>query len=134
MGAVVRCALYGWPLWQYAVFGIGNLLCMLALIPMKKYGWQKIRDNTLACMGFGLLVALLMQTGRAIVSLIFISDPAACLMHYTTDVIPAFFTVLLMWIARRVDGLLEEQIHYVKRIGRETASETESENAGRMRP
>ena len=134
LGAVLRCALYRWPLRQYAVWGIGNLLCMIALIPMKKFGWRKIRDNTLYCMGFGLLVILLMQTGRALLTLIFTGNAAACLMHYTTDVIPTLFTVVLMWIARRVDGLLEEQRHYVTRIGRETASETESENAGRMKP
>lgn len=134
LGAVLRCALYHWPPWQYAVWGLGNLLCMIALIPMKKFGWRKIRDNTLFCMGFGLLVVLLMQTGRALMALIFTGNAAACLMHYTTDVIPLLFTVVLMWIARRVDGLLEEQRHYVIRIGRETASETESENAGRMKP
>ena len=134
LGAVLRCALYHWPVQQYAVWGLGNLLCMLALIPMKKYGWQKIRDNTLACMGFGLMVILLMQTGRALFTLLFTGNPAAGLMHYTTDVIATFFTVILMWIARRVDGLLEEQRHYVSRIGREMANETESENAGRMKP
>ncbi|MBQ8136950.1 MAG: hypothetical protein IJ174_05905 [Clostridia bacterium] len=107
---------------------------MLALIPMKKYGWKKIRDNPLACMGFGLFVILLMQTGRALMTLVFTGSPGASLMHYTTDVIPTFFTVILMWIARKVDGLLEEQRHYVARVGREMASETESEKAGRMKP
>ncbi len=132
LGAVVDCVLFRWPARQYAIYIIGNLLSMLALIPMKRFGWKRIRDNTAACMAFGLGVTVLMQTGRALMTLILTGNVSAGLMHYTTDILSALFTVILMWIARRLDGILEEQRHYVDRIGREMNSETESENAGRM--
>ena len=120
LGAMVLCALSGAPLREYAVYGAGNLLSLLALIPLKRFTWQRIRDNTLACMAFGLGVTLLMQTGRAVLTFLFTGNIAAGLPHYTTDVLSALFSVIVMWIARRLDGILEEQKHYVQRIGRET--------------
>ena len=78
------------------------------------------------------LVTVLMQTGRAVLSLIFRQDPAVCLLYYTTDVLTCLFTVILMWITRRLDGILEEQRHYITRVGKELNSEKESQNAGRL--
>ena len=132
LGALVLCVLSKAPGREYLIYGLGNLLSLLALIPMKKYGWQKIRDHTVGCMAFGFLVTVLMQTGRAVLSLIFQKDPAVCLLYYTTDVLTCLFTVILMWITRRLDGILEEQRHYIKRVGKELNSEKESQNAGRL--
>ena len=81
---------------------------------------------------FGAAAVLLMQTGRAMLALLFRQDLSLCLMFYTTDVLSVLFAAIIMWIARRLDGILEEQTHYVKRIGRETASENDSIKAGRI--
>ncbi len=129
---MVLCILSHAPATDYLVYGAGNLLSLLALIPLKRFGWKKICGHTFGCMAFGFLTAVLMQTGRAVISFIFRQDPAICLMHYTTDVLSAFFTVIVMWITRRLDGILEEQRHYIKRISRELNSEKDSINAGRM--
>ena len=37
----------------------------------------------------------------------------------TTDVITYLFTALIIWIASRPDGVLEDQPHYVRRIAEE---------------
>ncbi len=132
LGGGVLCALSGAPWTEYLVYCGGNLLCLLALLPLKKFGWKKIRDNVYGCVVFGLLVTVLMQTGRALITLLLSGDLSGCLLHYTTDVLSGFFSMLVMWITRRLDGILEDQRHYIKRISRELSSETDSKNAGRM--
>jgi hypothetical protein len=62
------------------------------------------------------MVALLMQLGRALVAVVLGSAPAAALGFFTTDVITLLFTLVLIWIARRLDGIFEEQNHYLLRL------------------
>ncbi len=134
LGGALLCALSRSPLREYVIYCAGNLACLVMLIPLQRVGWQRIRDSAFACVAFGLAATVLMQTGRALVTFLFRQDLALCLMHYTTDVLSGLFSAVVMWIARRLDGILEEQGHYVKRIGRETADENESVKAGRMEP
>ena len=62
---------------------------------------------------------LAMQLGRMAVALATGHDPLACLGFITTDVLSLLFSVLILWIARRLDGMLEDQKHYLFRIQRE---------------
>ncbi len=132
LGAAVLCALSRATPGEYVIYVLGNLFCLFLLIPLKRIGWKRIRESSAACVGFGLAAVLLMQTGRAVVSLFFSRDLSVSVLYYTTDVMSVLFTVILMWICRRLDGIMEDQRHYVIRVGREMNSETESENAGRM--
>ncbi len=132
LGALVLCLLSRAPAKDYLIYCLGNLLSLAALVPLKRIGWEKLKESSFKCMAFGLLTTVLMQTGRAAVSLFFSRNLSFCLMYYTTDILSGFFAVILMWIARRLDGILEEQGHYVKRISKELNSETDSINAGRL--
>jgi len=71
-------------------------------------------------MTYGLLAAIIMQIARAALSLIFGRSLMAALGFITTDVLSALFSMLLCWITRRLDGLLEDQEHYLIRIQKET--------------
>lgn len=104
---------------QYLIYGAGNLFGMGMLFFVKKLGWKKIRDNVLLSMLYGLLICLLMQLGRMIIALITGHDPIQCLGFITTDILSLLFSVLILWIARRQDGLMEDQKHYLFRIQRE---------------
>ena len=57
-----------------------------------------------------------MQAGRAAVSLAFGTTPAAALGFITTDTVSYIFTVVILWITSRLDGMLEDQKHYLIRI------------------
>ena len=91
----------------------GNLLSLLALLPMKALGWKKIRDDSFLSVCFGLVVLLLMQLGRALVALILGNPLSACLVFFTTDALSLLFTGVILWIARRLDGIFENQKHYL---------------------
>ncbi|MCD7755542.1 MAG: hypothetical protein LUJ09_04320, partial [Firmicutes bacterium] len=44
---------------------------------------------------------------------------AACLGFITTDALSILFTACIVWVARRVEGLFEDQKKYLLRIERE---------------
>jgi hypothetical protein len=61
-------------------------------------------------------VLLLMQAGRALVSLVTGSGLENVPGFFTTEVITDLFTLVILWIVRRLDGILEDQRHYLRRL------------------
>ena len=72
---------------------------------------------------FGLLAALLMQLGRVLIALLLGTAPALCAGFITTDVLSTLFAALVVWMARNLNGMLEEQKHYLRRIAEEMENE-----------
>lgn len=124
LGGLVLCRASGASGAQYVIYGAGNLLSLLSLLLIKALGgWEKTRDDVLKTLLYGLTVVLLMQLGRALVSLFFGTSPAQAVGFFTTDVISDLFTLVIVWIARRLDGMLENQYHYLVRVKREQEEE-----------
>ena len=101
---------------QYLVYGVGNL-AVLAVWPFqKKWGWEALHRNVLLNFLFAALTVLAMQAGRALVALTTGTPVNELHLFVTSDSITYIFTLVILWIAARLDGILEEQTHYLKRI------------------
>ena len=119
LGGAVFCLASRAASWQYLIYMGGNLFA-LALVPViRRAGWRTIRDSALYAMLYGLGCVLLMQLGRALIALC-LGHGDAFILFFTTDVMSAVFCAVLMWITRRLDGVLEDQKHYLDRVARET--------------
>ena len=148
LGGLVYCFVSGGQPGQYLIYCAGNLLALLSLlwfrIPGKERtsGKERIREDSFLTVIFGLTVQLLMQLGRAAVAFALLraspgSAPAGtqsvagalsfCIGFVTTDALSGFFTAVILWIARRQDGLFEDQKHYLLRI-----QEAEKEERGEI--
>ena len=104
---------------QFLIYGIGNL-AVLAVWPLqRKWGWESLHGNILRDFLFGILAVLTMHAGRAAAALVTGTPPEALTLYITTDVITYLFTALIIWTASRLDGVLEDQPHYVQRIAAE---------------
>ena len=124
-GSFAFCVLSGASPVQYLIYCLGSM-AVLALLPIiKKTGWKRLREDVLLCMLYGFAVGVLMQAGRFILALVLGTAPSAAVAFFTTDALSVFFSVLLVWIARRLDGILEDQQHYLTRIRKETEQERE---------
>ena len=154
LGGLVYCFVSGGQPGQYLIYCAGNLFALLSLlwfrIPGKDRtsgsdrtsGKERIREDSFLTVIFGLTVQLLMQLGRAAVAFALLraspgSEPAGtqsiagalsfCIGFITTDALSGFFTAVILWIARRQDGLFEDQKHYLLRI-----QEAEKEERGEI--
>lgn len=115
-GGVIFTALSGGT-WQHVViYGTGNLASLAALLMFRFFDKEKIRGDVLLSLLLAVLVQLCMLLGRAGVAAVLGFPGEACLGFITTDILSGLFTVLIIWVARRIDGLFEDQIHYLRRM------------------
>lgn len=119
LGGVILTLLSGGTAEQMLIYSAGNLLSVLALLYLKLIGKERVRGNVVLTLFFAVLVQLLMQFGRAGVALLVGHPLQACLDFITTDAMSILFTAVIIWIVRRVEGLFEDQKHYLLRIQRE---------------
>ena len=119
LGGLVFCLASRGSTQQMLIYCIGNLLALAALLPLRLLGGERIRKDGFLSVCFGLLVLLLMQLGRAVLALLLGAGFSACLGFFTTDALSLLFTGVIIWIARRLDGIFENQKHYLLRIHKE---------------
>lgn len=119
VGGLILPWLSGGTMEQVQIYAIGNLLSMAAMLYLKLLGKERVRANAVLTLVFAVLVQLLMQFGRAGVALLKQHSLLACWDFITTDAMSILFTLVIIWIVRRVEGLFEDQKHYLLRIQQE---------------
>ncbi len=125
-GAFVFCLVSGATLSQYIIYCVGNLAALALTQFLYREKWKRLHDQVLLALLHGLLTPLLMQLGRAVIALALGSSLAACGGFIVTDALSTLFSMLLVWIARRLDGMLEEQKHYLRRVAEEKEKELQA--------
>lgn len=127
LGSAVYCFASGAQgVSQWTTYCVGSLLGLAALGMLRGLGKERIRSDALLSMAFGGATVLLMQLGRALLSLVFGGTARGMIVFFTMDVITLLFTVVVMWIVRRLDGVFEDQINYLLRVNREQEEEKEN--------
>lgn len=119
LGGLVFCFFSGGSARQFLIYGIGNLLSLPAALAVRKAGPERVRESQFLSMVFAAAVLLLMQTGRALLAVLTGASPAQALGFYTTDSLSMVFTLVIIWVVRRLDGVFEDQKHYLLRIREE---------------
>ncbi len=120
LSGLLFCLYYGGRAEQYAIYVIGNLFSLAAVPVLLKVGKEKIRTGKFASLLFPLAVILLMQGGRVLTAAVLGTPFLKALGFFTTDSLSILFTLVIVWIARRLDGIYEDQKHYLLRIQEET--------------
>ena len=119
LAGFVFCLFSGATGEQYVIYCVGNLFSMLALILLFRAGKEKVRTRPFLALLFPFLVQLLMHGGRALTALLLGVPPAGVAGFFTTDSLSYLFTLVIAWIVRRLDGVYEDQKHYLLRFNAE---------------
>ena len=123
LGGVVYCLASHASGEQFVIYCVGNLFGLGAIAWIRAFGAEEVRKDSFKSLLYAFTVLLLMQLGRAAVSLLFGTKLTVALGFFTTDVISYLFTLLIVWIVRRLDGVFEDQIHYLRRVNKEREEE-----------
>ncbi len=105
---------------HFLIYGIGNLAVMAVWPLERRWGWKKLKDQVLINFAFSFLVLLAMHAGRTLMALALGMLKDDFLIFITTDSVSYIFTLTILWIASRLDGILEDQAHYLDRLSQET--------------
>ena len=116
IGGIVTVTVSGGSGTQFLIYVIGNLAALIMLLPERKWGWQRLKENTLLNFLFALLTLLAMQAGRMLIALILGINVRELFLFVTSDAVSYIFTITIVWIVSRLDGMLEDQRHYLARI------------------
>ena len=126
LGGLLFCFASGGTPKQYLIYCLGNLFSLLALLWIRFLGSERIREDSALSVMFALTTQLLMQAGRFAIAVVIglaqgkplLEGMARSVGFFTTDTLSCLFTALIIWIARRLDGIFEDQKHYLLRINR----------------
>ena len=116
LGGVVLAVASGGRLDQILIYGLGNLLSLGALVMLKLLGKERVRKSSFLSLMFALCCQLLMLLGRGAVAALLQYPLEVCWGFVTTDLLSVLFTLVIIWITRKVDGLFEDQKHYLLRM------------------
>lgn len=126
-GSLAYCIASGGTPSQYLIYCLGSLLCLAAVPLLKRIDKEKIRLSFTRRLLFILLIHLLIGLGRWLVSLAF--DPAISsvilFLLSPTDLFAVLFATVILFIAKGLDGVLEDQKTYLLRVERERNDEKE---------
>ncbi len=123
LGGVIFTALSGGGWEQFLIYGAGNLASLVMLVMFRIFGKEKIRKDAFLSVVFALGTQLFMLLGRAGIAALLGHPADVCIRFITTDVLSCLFTMLIIWIVRRVEGLFEDQKLYLLRIQEEQTVE-----------
>ena len=119
LGGLVYAWVSGGNPQQFVIYIVGNGFSMAALLLFKAFGKDRIRNSFLLTLLFALSVQIAMQVGRGVVSLVFDGRIEAIWKFMTTDALSDLFTMLVVWVASRLDGVFEDQKQYLLRVQKE---------------
>ncbi|MBR1861294.1 MAG: hypothetical protein IJ796_05485 [Lachnospiraceae bacterium] len=126
IGGLVLCIVFKSTPQQYIIYCVGNLLGLLGILIAKLIKEERMRKNIFLACVYGVSVLLLMQTGRGCMALMLGYGFKNAVAFYATDSLSIVFTAIILLVAGKQDGLLENQVHYIHRI---QESEAEDRNS-----
>ena len=127
LGGLVYTWVSGGNAQQFVIYIVGNGLSMAALLLFKAFGKEKIRKSSLLTLLFALTVVVAMQIGRGLVAMIFGNGIGVIWRFMTTDALSDLFTMVVVWVAGRLDGIFEDQKHYLLRQQKEREEQQNEE-------
>ncbi len=116
LGGIVYTVAGGGSWEQLVIYTVGNLASLAALVLFKLLGKENIRKDALKTIFFALCTQVLMLFGRVGVAVLFGHGIGASLGFITTDALSILFSICIVWVSRRIEGLFEDQKKYLLRI------------------
>ena len=132
LGGLVFSIASGANLEQILIYSVGNLATLTALLWFKVWKKEDIRLGTFKLIFFTSSVYILAQVGRWIISLAFGGGLWNLVGYIASDIISLLFAVVLLFILRKVDGMIEDQKAYLFRLDRERKEERAAEMSAYM--
>ena len=121
VGGLIYCRVNGAQWDVYLIYILGNSLIALNLLWFKKPGKERLRQSTGLIVLYAASGYVWMDLGRSVFAFILGARPFLPMMvrYFATDTLSAVLSVIIVLIARRQDGVFEDQMRYLRRLAAE---------------
>ncbi|MCM1042668.1 MAG: hypothetical protein NC350_00425 [Corallococcus sp.] len=124
LGGLTLAVASGASVSQYVIYAAGNAFCALSILYTHFVGREKIRSKVILTILHVAIVYLSIILGRATVAAIYgNSFVDVFVMFVTTDALSLAITLVIVLIARRQNGLYENQKQFLLRTEKERMKE-----------
>ena len=130
LGGIAFCVASGANPEQYLIYALGNCLALISLLWFKAFGKEAVRTSAAKLFIFVTSAYVSAQVGRWILSLFFGGDIGTLVAYLATDIISLLFAVVVMFLMRKTDGMIEDQKAYLFRLERERKEESSQSFGG----
>lgn len=130
IGSFFYCLVSGGNLSQYIIYCTGSIFCLAALPVLNKIGKEKVRRDFIFRLIFAVAVYISVCVGRWLVSLFFELTFESLGAFLATDILSLLFAIVVLTLAKNLDGLIEDQKSYLLRLERERQEEQDAFNKG----
>jgi hypothetical protein len=119
VGGAAFCLLSSASAEHFLIYCVGNIFALLSLIYFNIFGKDSVRHSFLKTLLFAFTSYAAMALGRFVCSLPFGADFSVLVGFITSDILSLLFAVVILWIFKDVDGLVEDQKAYLFRLERQ---------------
>lgn len=130
VGGIVFSIASGAGATQFVIYTAGNLFALLPCIFLHFVDKEKVRKSIFLLTVLSVLSYVSLALGRWLVSLIFEPSIKSLLVYLTTDIVTLLFTTVILVLMRGVDGMIEDQRHYLVRLSEEREKEASKTSDG----
>lgn len=103
--------------WQsFVIYCVGNAFIMLLLLFTRFVGKERIRKSAYLSISFVVLGWILTVLGRSAVATTVGGDFVYALVQQLYDLVSMVIGVIIILIMRKLDGMFEDQKHYLRRF------------------
>lgn len=126
-GGVIYCIMNGAKWDVYLIYIVGNSFIAFNLLWFRKLGKENIRQRIGLIILYAVTGYVSVNVGRSICAYILGYGPflPTAVRYFATDALSSVMSIIIVLIARKQDGIFEDQMNYLKRL----AAEEENTNA-----
>ena len=126
IGSIMHCIISGATIEQFLYYCAGSLLFLISIPLLKKLGKEKVRNDFIIRSFFAIVTYISIALGRWLLSLLFEANIKSLVIFLVTDILSLLFAIVVLTLAKGVDGLLEDQKSYLIRLDKERREEEEA--------
>jgi hypothetical protein len=127
VGGAAFCFASSASIEHFLIYCGGNLFALASLSLFKLFGKEGIKRSFLKTLLFAFVAYISVALGRFLFSLPFGAGIPELLGFVFSDVLSLLFAVILLWLFKDIDGLVEDQKSYLLRLDRQRRAEQDAE-------
>ena len=112
---------------HFLIYCGGNVFALASLFFFKLFGKEGVKRSFLKTLCFASVAYVLMAFGRFLFSLPFGSGFPELIGFLFSDVLSLLFAIIILWLFKDVDGLVEDQKSYLFRLERQRRAEQDAQ-------